>query len=347
MPVSMMVRRGLVDAVLARDELNLLTLRRQILGDTVDEIVVGESPFTFSGRPKDLFFSQLRDSRKLPESVSVMVIDLPDDVLARQNTVEIQDLVRRRYLDMLADMFPHDTVFFCDIDEIPSPEQLAAARNLEDEQCILAVPMMMYQRRANWELMRKSDGWFSPKVFRGRPNVDNIRSHSPREKIAGAPGAHLSYLGMGVAQLQDKFQHYGHQEFNTPTLWTAGYLSFCDRYGVDHLGLSTRKGLGLLRHTAVSQLGEVEKAAIEQEPTWEGPDFFHPRVSRVIAAQLAGLYVRSRGRKNFIKKTGTRPTAPGYLLGLTLGLFWAVTLCLQPRWAAVKKFTRRIARVWG
>jgi hypothetical protein len=70
-------------------------------------------------------------------------------------------------------------------------------------------------------------------------------------------------------------------------------------------------------------------------------------MSRVIAAQLAGVYVRSRGRRRFITKAGTRPTGTGYLLGLALGLFWGVAVWFQPRVVKAKKFARRIPRVWG
>lgn len=305
----------IIDAVLARDEFDLIRFRTEYLSGLMDALVIGESRYTFSGTPKPQYFSELKKQGRLPKHVLVLEIELFEEELLLPE-VDIQNIARNRFATAVFDCFPGGLVFFQDADEIPSREQVELSRNLPAEPNMWSVPMSMYCRRVNWVLKRRASGWFGARVLRAPPVVENMRS-SPAPPIPGQRGAHLSYLRLDAAALQEKFRHYGRQEFNRPNVWNPSYLRFCDRFGVDHQGLASRSGFGLLQATPAGKLGDVELAATEFSPEWAGPEFTPIYVYRLICAQVAAIHVESGGRMHVIHGDGTRPTLRGLMSGST------------------------------
>lgn len=328
----------LIDATLARNEIELFELRNRYLSPRIGLFVIGESRYTFSGQEKDLFFSLLKRSGKLPDNTLVWEIELPEELLDTGDTVEIQNFARVDFASRLHRHFPDSIVFFQDIDEIPSLAQVAEAGEITESEFVREVPMRMYWRRANWELKLPRGYWRSPKVFRGAPPTTNLRSYPSDGELQAEPGAHFSFLNMNAQTLREKFKHYGHQEYNRTNLWSPQLLSTCDRYGVDHLGRADRPGFGLLTYRSLVDSGNVSKFAQNLYPAWSGDKFEGSILRRLLTAQAISIVVRKQNQFASLNETWLFSKL-GFCAGI--GLVVAVTSRIL---LSLRKSARRIGR---
>ena len=56
------MKRKVFDSIIFFNELELLEMRLNILGDVVDHFVITESPYTVSGNEKPLYYAENKDS---------------------------------------------------------------------------------------------------------------------------------------------------------------------------------------------------------------------------------------------------------------------------------------------
>ncbi len=122
----------IVDCVAYNGEAELFDLRYNILKDYVDEFIVFESNETFSGKPKPLYFEQIRD--RYPDVTYVVNergYTLREYELAKRSpntkgalhwTLEFIQKERIKYA--LKHLNDDDIVFIGDCDEIWEPNQL-------------------------------------------------------------------------------------------------------------------------------------------------------------------------------------------------------------------------------
>lgn len=324
----------IIDAFLARDEDHLVDFRLDYLDTDVDLFIIAESSVSFGGERKPMHFSERKARGQLPENVLVYEIEIPPKVISSGSTVITQDYIRETFSHMVWKAFPEATVFFLDVDEIPSVEQVRAARQIVAEEIIMTVPMKMFSRKANWELLLRQDGWFSPKLFRGKPESKNLRSHFTEAVLGGEFGAHFSFLEMGAPELTRKFSDYGHQEYNQKELWSEEFLSFCDRYGLDHLGRADRKGGGLLRHLSDSELPDVAIQAISVNPAWRGERFKGTGLGRRIRAKVVGAHIHAGSLDGPGLKKSWPPSPSSYI--------WpSLQVLSQPVTGLLKTFSRK------
>jgi hypothetical protein len=285
----------LIDAVVGNNEIDLFQLRHEYLSTLIDRHVIAESEFSFSGNPKPLVFAALKKKGLLPDNVDVWNIKIPKKVLSTHSQIEIQDAVRMEFARQLHEHFGESIFFFTDVDEIPSRKQVAHAASSMQPGAIMNVPMKMYFRRINWELLLRKNLWRNPKVFFGKPPTGNIRSHPPDGDLGGAPGGHFSFLMMSSDELLSKFQNYGHQEYNRSEFWSDNLLEFCDLMGLDHLGRANRYGLGLLKSRNEDELSEVGKFLSQKRPSWLGVKFRVNPFRRLLSAQTLWRAVHLNG----------------------------------------------------
>lgn len=107
------------------NELDLLDLRLSELDAVVERFVIAESPLTFTGQEKPLFFHANRDRfARFAHKIEHLVIE--DMPVGEGKTAWDREWHQRRALARgYRDAAPDDLVVISDLDEIPRPEVLA------------------------------------------------------------------------------------------------------------------------------------------------------------------------------------------------------------------------------
>lgn len=187
------------DVTQVNNELDLLEIRMEILDSYVDFFVIGESPQTFSGNEKPLYFNENRErfkkwEKKIIHHISPMVET--NDVFER--TAIQKDSIREK----LKDCNPEDIIFYGDVDEIWKPFHVA-----ED---IYKLEQLNYCYYFN---NRSSEVWQGTNAckYKDLINLNELRAY--HDFVILNAGWHLSNMG-GVEQVIKKLEDYDHQEFN-------------------------------------------------------------------------------------------------------------------------------------
>ena len=110
------------------NELDLLEIRLETLGPHVDFFVITESPITYRGDPKPLYFQEnkQRFTKFLPKIRHIVVDDLPAEKGFDQNWQ--RETLQRAALERgLFDARDDDLILLSDLDEIPTPEKIQEA----------------------------------------------------------------------------------------------------------------------------------------------------------------------------------------------------------------------------
>lgn len=114
----------IIDASLGFDEVELFTFRYEYLKPLVDVFVIGESNRTFAGQPKPLVFHDLKQRGLLADNVIVMNVEVSESLYGTVPIEQLQAEVRNQYAREVHSAYPSATIFFSDMDEIPSLEQV-------------------------------------------------------------------------------------------------------------------------------------------------------------------------------------------------------------------------------
>jgi len=104
------------------NELDILSLRLNILDGLVDRFVISESPLTFSGQPKPLYYQENKDLFKAFHHKIIHNIVPPGDLTI--NSFERDVYQKDGVKDGLINCNDNDIIIFSDLDEIPNPKKL-------------------------------------------------------------------------------------------------------------------------------------------------------------------------------------------------------------------------------
>lgn len=195
------------------NELELLELRCEELSGVVERHFLVESPTTFAGRPKPLYYTENATLfKKYP--ITPIVVELPHkgDLKSPQpwtNDHMSRTLGYANVVDMLSD---EDLLLISDVDEIPRASRVLDAL---DEEFVLFL-----QRTYSYYL-----NYQSPEVWRGtvRMPVKRVREltgmgayhyrwSDPMYWLEDA-GWHFSYQG-GIKRVQEKLLAAAHVEYS-------------------------------------------------------------------------------------------------------------------------------------
>lgn len=190
------------DAFLFCDELDLLECRLIELDQAVYRHVLVESPITFQGRPKPLYFAENKE-RFAPwaDKIIHVVADLEDylDHWAREHAS------REALWCGLDDFGGDDILLLSDADEIPRAKacQEAVGRSLLMRNHVLAVNLL-------------SPGWWGGTVAvsgPSRPSMQEVRDrkHSTIQAVIPDAGWHFPWLG-GPDAIRAKVGSFSHPE---------------------------------------------------------------------------------------------------------------------------------------
>ena len=196
------------DAILFYNEFDLLELRIKTLWDVVDYFVVVEAPWTFSGKPKPLYFKEFHYgfAKYLPKIRHVQ--------LSGQMNVQIpwqrEWASRNAMIEGLAEAEPDDWIFQSDTDEIWRPEKRDESPNDQ---------IVTYEQSHNFYNLNTTrvpeHKWLGTRRCRMKdwPGGQKLRDSVGRRIPNG--GWHFSYLG-DEYQASSKLQAFSHTEYSGP-----------------------------------------------------------------------------------------------------------------------------------
>lgn len=139
----------IVDCVIFRDELDLLELRCEELGDVVDYFVVVESVRTWSGSEKPLILAKHMERFAPWVSKIIYYVDSSIPERATEDTVEARMVLESHQRDCIAralktlDLKSDDIIMISDVDELPRREYVKELPNVvKGGQCVTFVQRM-------------------------------------------------------------------------------------------------------------------------------------------------------------------------------------------------------------
>lgn len=186
------------------NELDILEIRLNILDPHVDFFILIESPETFSGKPKPLYFEQnFKRFEKWKDKIIHFVVNPKPFPNAFERAGYQKDMTRY----VLESLKAKDDyiVYFGDVDEIWMPQVITddKVRNLEQ---------LNYCYYLN---NRSSEVWVGTFVGKWKSVKTNTVSHWRANHTDGVldGGWHFTNMG-GADQIRMKLDAYDHQEFN-------------------------------------------------------------------------------------------------------------------------------------
>lgn len=211
------------DTFIFFNELDLLEIRLNELDKIVDKFVLVESPTTFSGVRKPLYFqlNKNRYSKFLSKINHIVVEDLSDTQLLQNKLIEhhpeATELLKRENIQRNAIMRgltkakDGDLILISDIDEIPPPDMILMLKKDIKKNEVYGFKQKVYYYYLN--LLSNETIIGTKATLLG--NIDfpqNIRQ-TKKYILVDQGGWHFSFLG-GVQKIKDKIGAYLHQEYN-------------------------------------------------------------------------------------------------------------------------------------
>lgn len=255
--------KPIVDIFMGNDEIELASFRINYLWKVVTSFVIGESSLTFTGIPKAKLFSSWLE--KHPELQSrVHVIELsPSGKTAWEREIDSREQLTRKSMEL----FPGHAYIISDLDEIPSSSQVEIMQNLSGD---FHFPTPTSYRRANW-LTQDWNAQWNKGVYTSRSdfNLPNAGRLTKLPRIENSQlGSHLSYLGFNSTQMKRKLESSPHAEYAISELSSEHFLSFCDKFRIDHLGRISSPKFGLLRVLPQDKLSNLQLELLKVFPEW-------------------------------------------------------------------------------
>ena len=209
------------------NEVSLTLLRFEILDPYVDYFVVGESPWTFSGREKPLYFAEYREQfKKFENKIKYHLFEENDPNWNQwQRSFAHKGSILE---DVALSLEKDDIIISSDADEIPDLSKIDFQKVLDTNHVLLCGQMFFYYylntmmllkgqpevwegtRILPWKLLRRT----SLTELRGLDNSFLRWSSSQVEHVPHA-GWHWSYLG-GPDAIRYKLSALEHVELDTP-----------------------------------------------------------------------------------------------------------------------------------
>lgn len=204
------------------NELDILEIRLNILSPLVDKFVLCESPETFSGHKKPLYYEENKKKfKKWNQKIIHLVIDdYPND----QKIVDLMDNssyvpkelphYRRAFYQKesikraLIKLNNNDTVYYGDVDEIWKPKEI-------DEKSY-----KLWQICYSYFLNNRSSERWAGNIVTKYKNIKDGCLNDLRAKpeyFLDDGGWHFTNMG-GADAIKSKIEAYDHQEFNKPDI---------------------------------------------------------------------------------------------------------------------------------
>jgi hypothetical protein len=217
-----------IDSFTFFNELDILEMRLEILGSHVDFFVLTESPETFSGKSKPLYYQENKERFKKWEK---QIVHNVVPVMEAKDAFERAFKQKESIKDCIEGFCHGDAiVFYGDVDEIWNPDVF---NNLKaDPSKVYSLEQLNYCYYLN---QRSSERWIGTVLGQWRTMKTNTLAYWRATHTNEIPkaGWHLTNLG-GVEQIKKKLDAYDHQEYCTDEV--KNNLEANMRYGCDYVG---------------------------------------------------------------------------------------------------------------
>jgi beta-1,4-mannosyl-glycoprotein beta-1,4-N-acetylglucosaminyltransferase len=199
------------------NEWDLLELRLIELDPVVNMFVVIESPITFSGQEKEVYFCRAKEFcpkgqyRRLAKYFHKIMVLVPDSI-DTNSAWEREYASRRVVKQLLPRLEADDIVMLSDVDEIPRRLDVRDLTLIHNAPLSFRVRFFYYNM--GWI---KPVHWASPLVLNKAliesSNIHELFLNRHSQGNIGNVGWHLSYFG-GAKMIQEKLRAFSHQEYN-------------------------------------------------------------------------------------------------------------------------------------
>lgn len=226
----------IIDCFLFFNELQMLSFKLKELNDVVDYFVIVESPQTFSGDPKPLYYNE---NKHLFSEYNHKIIHIIAEETQNLTAWDRESFQRNKIMDGVnsLNLNDNDIIIINDCDEISNPKLLSQIRfyngfnifkdntNLEFLEHLDTYKTEeifgLIQDYYYYHLESKKIGlwhWAKILTYRKLKEIEgpqNVRrNYDVKSNWYRNSGWHFSYFG-GIDQIIQKIQSFSHTEFNT------------------------------------------------------------------------------------------------------------------------------------
>jgi len=271
-----------IDLTLVNDEVSLLEFRLEYLGPHVDQHVVVSADVTHGGQPK-AFLEPATLVGKSVSPISLLHLKVPEAILRLGDRWAIEEFSRAWLLDFSRKSFKGNPVFLlCDIDEIPSREQVQEIRASRHFFPVKSIPMFTSYFSVNLLDYGGRPNWVKAKAVSWRSNNPAPRfAYAP--KIRANPGQHLRYLNFTHTQFSKKLEDFAHSELDRGQEFKESLFKDAFENGLRPVPELESSPLGLLAIANASELSEVARSYLLKDPDClSSPENF-PSISRRVS----------------------------------------------------------------
>ncbi len=215
------------DVITCFNELDLISLRMEILNDSVSYFVINECPLTFSGKEKPLFFWENRD--KFTKFSNKIIHHVFDEEKEGWDQWDRDREHKNGAMKALTNLDDHDIVVYSDADELWNPKTIEFSNINEDTLYICMQKTFYYYLNTEWYNVNtpninvwRGSKYSSYKLLK-QHSFDTFRNWDSyfhkntifNKEYINCGGYHFSFLG-GSENIKYKIDSYGHQELNVP-----------------------------------------------------------------------------------------------------------------------------------
>lgn len=216
-----------IDSFSFFNEFNILKLRLYYLNDIVDNFIISESNYTYSGKPKPYYLDQVIND--IPKEIREKIIRIKytpniNDLSFSDNVTEfdysnsnwkLEREQRNLISKNLFNFSNNDLIMISDVDEIPRKEVIRdlISKSIKQNFSYVSSSEMFYYNFTTFCI----DNWAGT-VFANVGNViqkgcDYFRTNRIKLSPIEKGGWHFTYFG-GVEQIKYKIDSFAHQEYN-------------------------------------------------------------------------------------------------------------------------------------
>lgn len=216
----------IIDTFLFFNELDILELRLKELENVVDKFVLVEAAFTFSGKPKPLYYAENMDrfARWKNQIYHYVLLECPqeDDYDWGREYYSRNAIARavRPFLDK------HPIIMLSDVDEIPRPIAVGGAFNNLERDDVITFDQTMYYYYLN---LKGNLTWHGTRMFSSnmleRKSPQELRHFTDPTNILYRSGWHFSHCNGGINKIKEKLFAGSHQEYNKPEFTDTSKIS--------------------------------------------------------------------------------------------------------------------------
>ena len=208
------------------DELMLLEIRLKELSGVVDKFVLVEATHTHSGKPKPLYYDEVKDNEifaPFKDKIIHVIYDVP--MLPDRFT---NDRNQRNHIAIgLKDAKPDDIIIITDLDEIVDHRAVPAMKQFK---CPTRLEMKLFYYYFN---CRADQDWLYPIFCRWSDyqTADDLRMGKYFVSMSNA-GWHFSYL-VPPDRIPKKLEAFAHAEYDTDYYKDTDRLRMCVERNMD------------------------------------------------------------------------------------------------------------------